>query len=367
MLPAQLLLPSRTLAGDDAIRKLGVEAAAFGARGVLVHGRSLAASGRLDAILAAAPAELQILCHAHAGNEPTTDEVEDLRVVLRAQRCDWVAAVGGGSVLDLAKGAAGLYAAPGRVAAYHSGQLPIPPASLPLLAAPTTAGTGSEATTVSVLTNPANHLKAGFRHATFMPRLVILDPLLLRGCPPATIAAAGMDAFVQAFESYTSRYATPFTRALAELALVRLSQALPAVHAGDWSRAADLLQGSYLAGVALAHSRLGVVHGLAHPLGARWHAAHGVVCAVCFPAALRFNRAVIARDLAHLRARLGRDVEELAMEWMRALQIVSPFRGQPIRDREAIIRETLASGSTDANPRPVTAADAAALLEEIFA
>jgi alcohol dehydrogenase class IV len=364
-LPPQLLLPGRTLAAISASLKIGAEGRAFGKHGVLVHGRSLERGDHLTAILAAAPGDVTITPYLHAGSEPTLDEVEQLRTFLRAASCDWVAAVGGGSVIDLAKAAAGLLHAPESVAVYQAGAA-IPPATLPLIAAPTTAGTGSEATVVAVLTDPRCELKQSIRHPSFMPRVVILDHQLLYACPAATLAASGMDAFVQAFESFTSRYATPFTRSLSELALVRIAQALLPMYRGDTSQAADLLQGSYLAGVALSHARLGVVHGLAHPLGSRWHVAHGLACAVCMPAALRFNSPVIGADLAHLRHVLGRDIADIVTEWTREMQLVSPFTGQIIRDREAIIKETLASGSTGANPRPVVAADVEALLAEIF-
>jgi alcohol dehydrogenase class IV len=365
MLPSPLLLPGRTLAAEHAIRMLGSEARLFGPRGLLVHGRSLAVSGELAAILAAAPADVSINCWEHRGGEPTTADVELLRTAIRADHVAWVAAIGGGSVMDLAKAAAGLCDAPATVAAYQAG-LPIPPATLPFIAAPTTAGTGSETTIVAVLTDAARPWKQSIRHPSFLPRLVILDPWLLRACPPGTIAAAGMDAFIQAFESFTSRYATPFTRALSELALLRITRALPAVYAGDWRMATDLLQGSYVAGLALSHARLGVVHGLAHPLGARWHVAHGLACAACFPAALRWNRPAIANDLAHLRTILGHDVEELMADWMTQMQLASPFTGATLTDRESIVQEVLASGSTAANPRPVSAAAVHTLLDEIF-
>ncbi|MEI6209987.1 MAG: iron-containing alcohol dehydrogenase [bacterium] len=365
MLPSPLILPGRTLAAAHAIRTLGAEASLFGASGLLVHGRSLRASGQLGTILESAPAGLRITCHEHPGGEPTTDEVELLRTRLRETAVDWVAAVGGGSVIDLAKAAAGLRDAPLPVSAYQSGS-PVPPAALPLIAAPTTAGTGSEGTIVSVLTDTTRLLKQSIRHPSYMPRLVILDPDLLRSCPPATLAASGMDAFVQAFESYTSRFATPFTRTLSELAMVRIAQALPAVYTGDWTLAADLLEGSYTAGLALSHARLGVVHGLAHPLGVRWRIPHGAVCAACFPAALRFNREVLSHDLEYLRARLGRDVEALMADWRQQMQLVSPFAAAAPGDRTEIIREVLASGSTAANRRPVTAADVHTLLNDIF-
>ncbi len=366
LLPNQLLLPARTLAGPHALRRLPEAARDFGLRGLLVHGRSLARGETLPALLRALPNGLQVATYVHAGGEPTVAEVERLRQVLQTQPVDWVAAVGGGSVMDLAKAAAGLTGAPETVSAYQAGAA-IPPARLPLLAVPTTAGTGSEATVVAVLTDPDRQLKQSIRHPSFMPRVVILDPELLRSCPRATLAAAGLDALTQAFESFTSRHATPLTRSLSELALVRLATALPAVYAGDWSLAADLLEASYLAGVALSHARLGVVHGLAHPLGVRWHAPHGLVCAACLPAALAFNAPFIASDLAWLESRLGRPFAGLVDELLRTFGLVSPFRGQTVRDRQAIIDETLASGSTAANPGSVARPDVEGLLDAIFA
>ncbi len=120
------------------------------------------------------------------------------------------------------------------------------------------------------------------------------------------------------------------------------------------------------AGLALSHARLGVIHGLAHPLGARFHAAHGLVCACCLPAALAFNRSVIQHDLADLKARHGLDVEAHVEAWLDAMKLDSPFAGRPVLDRYAFIRETLASGSTAANPRPVTADDVGALLDTLL-
>lgn len=364
-LPTPLILPGRTLAEADASLKLGAEARLFGKHGVLVHGRSLARSGHLAAILAAAPADLEIRSYLHTGSEPTLDEVEALRTFLRGAPCNWIAAVGGGSVIDLAKAAAGLLHAPEQIAIYQAGAT-IPAATLPFIAVPTTAGTGSEATVVAVLTDTRHECKQSIRHPTFMPRVVILDHQLLHSCPAATIAASGMDAFVQAFESFTSRYATPFSRALSELALIRITHALLPMYRGDHAKAADLLQGSYLAGLALSHARLGVIHGIAHPLGSRWHVAHGLVCAACLPAALRFNHPAIRADLQYLKQILGCDVEELVAVWLRELSLPSPFRGQTIRDHEAIIKETMASGSTAANPRPVTVPDVETLLADIF-
>jgi alcohol dehydrogenase class IV len=366
LLPDTLLLPQQTVAKTGAVLNLTRDAAVFGKAGLLVYGESLSRSGKLGDILDRCPAEMEMRTWRHDGGEPTVGAVDALRAELRRSRPDWVAAVGGGSVIDLAKAAAGLADAPESAAYYQTRNPEIPPATLPLIAAPSTAGTGSEATVVAVLTDPDRTFKQSIRHPSFMPKRVLLDPGLLVGCPPATIAAAGLDAFIQAFESYTSRYATPVTRALAELALVRIARALLPLYQGDTAAAADMLEASYLAGVAFSHSRLGVIHGLAHPLGARFGVAHGLVCALCLPAALAFNRGVIQRDLAALKARHGLDVEAQVATWLAAMSLDNPFAGKTVSDPDAFIRETLASGSTDANPRPVAADDVSALLSHIL-
>ena len=366
LLPPTLLLPQQTVSKNGAVLGLTRAASSYGRNGVLVHGRSLKRSGMLDAVLEEPPFGMTVRTWCHEGDEPTVGEVDALRADLRVNRPDWVAAVGGGSVVDLAKAAAGLIDAPKRSAFYQMNPKDIPPTTLPLIVAPSTAGTGSEATVVAVLTDPDRTLKQSIRHPSYMPKLVILDPSLLKSCPPATIAAAGLDAFVQAFESYTSRSATPFTRALSEMALVRISQTLLPLYQGNSDRASDMLEASYLAGLALSHARLGVIHGLAHPLGVRFHAAHGLVCACCLPACLAFNREVIRQDLNDLKARHGLDVEAQITVWLSAMRLDNPFAGQSVTDREAFIRETLASGSTAANPRPIKADDVSALLDAVL-
>jgi alcohol dehydrogenase class IV len=363
LIPNHLLLPQQTISKPSAVCALVKEANVFGPHGLVVHGRSLAKSGMLDAIVKGNPL---VRTWEHGGGEPTVDGVDALRAELKRNRADWVAAVGGGSVIDLAKAAAGLVDAPESTAFYQKNNSAIPPATLPFIAAPATAGTGSEATVVSVLTDPALCLKQSIRHPTFMPKIVFLDPELLRECPKQTRAAAGLDAFIQAFESYTSKYATPFTRTLSELALVRISQTLLPFYRGDQNVAADMLEASYVTGLAFSHSRLGVIHGLAHPLGARFEAAHGLTCACCLPAALAFNREVVASDLAGLKARYGLDVEKQVAEWLREMELDNPFRGKQVKDLDAFVKEVLVSGSTAANPRPVTADDARQLLEEIL-
>ena len=366
-LPENLTLPPRTLARPGALKDLLKEGRAFGRRGLLVHGRALTAGGALHALRAASPADVELTVWAHAGGEPTLDDVEAALAVARDRQVEWVAGAGGGSTMDVAKACAGLLHSPLPVRAYHDGA-PIEESRTPFLAAPSTAGTGSEATFVSVLTNSATGVKKSFRHPSHMARLVLLDPELLATCPPAVIAHSGMDALVQAVESYISRGATGFSDMLAITAIRLIHGRLTALHqnARDLDAATDLLHGSYLAGLALSNARLGIVHGLAHPLGARYHEPHGRVCAACLPAALEFNRPAIGGKYEQMSDAVGSDLQEAVRRLTEALGIGAPFSGKTLDDRQALIRETLASGSTAANPRPVSAADVDAMLTRLF-
>ncbi|MDP6809506.1 MAG: iron-containing alcohol dehydrogenase [Kiritimatiellia bacterium] len=357
----------RTLSGVGRATELLPECAAFGERGILVHGRSLVENGVRDRIRAACPDGLEVCTWQHPGGEPTLAHVESLREVLTRSEVSWVASVGGGSVMDVAKAAAGLCDAPLPTAAYHEGE-PIPPSNVAYIAAPATAGTGSEATMVSVLTNADTGVKKSIRHPSHTARLVILDPDLLKSCPPALVAASGMDAFTQAVESYLSRHATRLTDALALQAVEDIDSSIEGVfsdNGGATSREA-LLRGSYLAGLALSNARLGLVHGLAHPLGARLHLPHGLVCAVCLPHVLRYNREACPDKYARLETLLGADVEERVLALNQSMGIPKSFADKTLAGRDAVIAETLASGSTKANPRDVDAGAANDILDRLF-
>ncbi len=364
--PAHLLLPPETRKQCGAATTLLNACAEFGPRGMLVCGHSLETSGRLATMGDALTADADVRVWLHPGGEPTLAQLEALLADARAHNPAWIAAVGGGSVIDIAKAAAGLLHAPEPVLAYHDGA-PIPPSRTPFIAAPSTAGTGSEATSVSVLTNSDTQVKKSIRHPSFMARLVILDPDLLSGCPAAVVAASGMDALTQAIESYCSRGATWLTDMVALKATALIHGSLAAVFEGDAEKQDDLLTGSYLAGIVLSNARLGVVHGLAHPLGARFQTPHGLACAVCLPHALAFNREAIPEKYDRLSETVGMDIHAYACAMLARLQLQSPFPGKEIKDPDAFVAETLASGSTKANPRTVTVTDVHWFLHQLFA
>ena len=364
--PESIILPARTLTGAGMAGRLLPECALFGQRGLIVHGRSLVQHGVLARILQTTPADCQVKSWEHAGGEPTLEDLDRLRMVARKHRADWVAGVGGGSVLDLAKACAGLFHAAQAPTVYHDGT-PLETPGIPFIAVPTTAGTGSEATVNSVLTNTAAQVKKSIRDPMLMARLVLLDPDLLAHCPQSVIAHAGMDAFTQAVEAFTSRYATWMSDSLALQAVALIAANLEAVYRdGVSEQRMGLLTGSYLGGLGFSMGRLGVVHGLAHPLGLRYHAPHGLVCGICLPYAIELNHEAMGAKYDRLSQAVGADLLDWTRRTLDHLEMTSPFKGKALVEKEIIIKKTLPSWSTQANPKPITAADVEWLLRRIF-
>lgn len=197
---------------------------------------------------------------------------------------DRVVAIGGGSVLDAAKAFSAMIQHPLPTARYLEkvGDTPVQPVTLPLIAVPTTAGTGSEVTQNAVITDQQNiQVKASLRHPVFVPQTAILDPDLLKGAPDRVLATCAIDAFTHLFEAWLSSKGTLFTRQLAATGLRQFVQAWPDLNrddeAGEKAREA-IMMASWLGGVSLSSAGLGVIHGIAGELGAIKPFHHGEVC-----------------------------------------------------------------------------------------
>ncbi|MBU4198633.1 MAG: iron-containing alcohol dehydrogenase [Verrucomicrobia bacterium] len=366
LFPNTIVFPARTLTGAGVIARLLAECVGFGRRGIIVHGHSLVKHGVLARILQATPAGCQVKSWEHTGGEPTLKDLDCLLTFAREHRADWVAGVGGGSVLDLAKACAGLYLAAETPLKYHQGA-PLETRGIPFIAAPTTAGTGSEATINSVLTDPDTRVKKSIRDPMLIARLVLLDPDLLAHCPKSVIAHSGMDAFTQAVEAYTSRHASWMSDTFALKGVELIAANLEAVYReGTIEQCQGLLAGSYLAGLGFSMGRLGVVHGLAHPLGFRYHVPHGLVCGVCLPYAIELNRDAMGVKYESLSRAIGADLLTWTLRMLECLQMASPFKGKAIIEKATIIKETLPAWSTQANPKPITPQDVEWLLSRLF-
>ncbi len=355
--------------------------AGLGRRALLViGGGSLRASGNLEKVeeaLKAGGVEWELFEGVPA--EPGVDVVDRGRQVLNEAGAEVVVGVGGGSVIDVAKAIGALAKEPGAAAEYHTGGRKIEQPGVPIVACPTTAGTGAEVTPNSVLTDNRRGVKASLRGGDLMPAVALVDPELAVSCPPWQTAYSGLDAIVQALESYVSRGASPYSDALALEALKLMAPAIRvAVENGEDREARERMAlGATLAGMALASARLGLVHGLAHPLGFLYGIPHGMVCGMLAPAVMEFNLPVAADKYAQAARAIGLDGEsdeEAArrlVDWMRELagelRITRPLVHYGLRraDYEQIIEQTLASGSTKHNPRDVTADDVAQMLDKL--
>jgi alcohol dehydrogenase class IV len=239
------------------------------------------------------------------GSEPEAAHIAELAHAARERGCDVVVAVGGGSVLDAGKALAALATNTRDVFDYLEvvGRgMPLEHPPLPMIAAPTTAGPGSEVTANAVLLARGHGVKVSLRSPTMIPDLAVVDPELAVSLPPAQTAATGMDALTQLMEAFVSHAANPLTDPLCRDGMTRAARSLRrAVADGtDLEARSDMALASLFSGMALANARLGAVHGFAAPLGAALGAAHGEICAALLPHVMEANIAALrAADPAH--------------------------------------------------------------------
>lgn len=310
--------------------------------------------------------------------DPGESVVLSARDAMRDFKATGVVGLGGGSSMDVAKLAAALTASGSDLAAsYGIGNLPA--GRLPLVAVPTTAGTGSEVTPIAIVTTGENE-KSGVVSPVLLPDLAVLDPETTRGLPPHVTAATGIDAIVHAIESHCSASANnnPVSRALAREALRLMGRSLEtAVHdPEDMDARSDMMLGSHLAGQAFANSPVAAVHALAYPIGGRYKVPHGLSNALVLPHVLRFNAEAAPEIYAEvapiLFPRLA-GVQDIAHGFCDALFELAARCGLPLRLRDVGIgRDGLSDMAKDAmnqtrllvnNPRELSEADALKIYE----
>ncbi|WP_163865703.1 iron-containing alcohol dehydrogenase [Myxococcus eversor] len=364
--------PGRLAEAPELVRALG------GQRVLLVTGKTPARASALRE-------SLEALGLAVTGfrveGEPTVDLVRQGLDLLAQARCDVVVAMGGGSALDTGKALAALATQGGDPLDYLEvigrGQ-PLTRASLPFVAIPTTAGTGSEVTRNAVLGSKEAQVKASLRGPKLLPAVALVDPDLLIGAPASVLAASGMDALSQLIEPFLSARANPLTDALAREGLRRSARSLrrAVLEGPDAEGREDLALASLFGGLCLANSGLGAVHGFAAPVGGMFDAPHGAVCAALLSAVLDVNlRALRARapehpslprfrELAVLLTGRAEAREEDALSWVEALRAdlripgLATYGLTPARLPELVTKARAAS-SMKANPLTLTDAELA--------
>lgn len=299
----------------------------------------------------------------------------------RAHDATALLAIGGGSTIDVAKAVGILATNGGRIHDYE-GIEKYTCAPLPLIALPTTAGTGSEVSGSCVITDTTRHLKMSIRHAAMNPaRVAILDPAALVTLPSHVAMHAGLDAFVHAFESFIARGANPITDALNLRAIELISGHIRSFVAdrSDLEAGTAMLTGSALAGMAFGLTGLGNVHCLARFVGAFFHLSHGLSNAVCLPAVAEFNRLAARGRYARLAAILAPqatgDEDALSKATVAAIAELCADLGVPARLREVgadparfdeMAELCFAAGYNRWNPRETSEADFRQLLEQLY-
>jgi alcohol dehydrogenase class IV len=304
--------PRRIVFGWGRRREVGALARSLGRRAMIVCGaETLVEQGRIDELLDLLRAEgVDGSLVANIAREPEVADVDRVAASLRERKVgpgDIILAIGGGAAIDLGKAAAAMAAhteSP-TVQDYLEGVgrgLDLTGEPLPVLAMPTTAGTGAEATRNAVISSYDPPFKKSLRDVRLVPRIALVDPELTVSVPPEVTAASGMDAITQLFESYISRKAQPIPQALAVQGLrMALPAIVEAVQNGSSRDAREkMAHAALLSGMALANSGLGLAHGVAPALGVHCRVPHGAACALMLPVALRVNAQVRQAELAQL-------------------------------------------------------------------
>ncbi|MGO4998351.1 L-threonine dehydrogenase [Oceanisphaera sp. W20_SRM_FM3] len=259
--------------------------------------------------------DIQASIFSEVQANPTTGNVEAGLVQLRAQQCDFVISLGGGSPHDCAKGIALVASNGGDIRDYEGVDRSAKP-QLPLVAINTTAGTASEVTRFCIITDEKTHIKMAIVDKNVTPIMSVNDPLLMKNMPKSLTAATGMDALTHAVEAYVSTAANPITDTCALKAVTLISQYLVrAVNDGtDMEAREQMAYAQLLAGMAFNNASLGYVHAMAHQLGGFYDLPHGVCNAILLPHVQRFNSSVASARQTDIAAAMGVEVKDLSFE-----------------------------------------------------
>jgi len=281
----------RILFGPGSLGQIDRLATDLGYRVLVVTGRF---SKRAEPLIKLLAKHNMAISSFSVAEEPTVTVLEQGLSLAREEDADFIIGFGGGSALDTAKAIAALAPNPGAVLDYlevvGKGR-PLQHEPLPLIAVPTTAGTGAEVTCNAVLKSIDHGVKVSLRSPLMFPRFAIVDPELTLSLPPSVTAATGMDALTQLIEAYVSKRSSPLTESVAREGILRSAPSLRPAYlcAEDLNARVDLSLASLFSGLALANSGLGAVHGIAAPLGGMCPAPHGAVCAKLLPHVIAAN------------------------------------------------------------------------------
>lgn len=380
--PAVFRVPEAIFYGRGSSEKVGAEAALRGKKALIISDKIMDQLGYVSecrTLLQEAGVNSEV--YLGVASEPTDEYVAEALTLFQKEQCDMVISVGGGSCIDTAKAIAVLATNGGYIGDYMGGRKLAKNAPVPHIAIPTTAGTGSEATDVTVITNSSNDVKMMIKQPAFMPSVAIVDPLLTISSPKNVTSATGVDALSHAIEAYLSKKAHPMTDTMAVSAMkLIVENILTAYNEGGNVDAREAMSlGSLQAGMAFSNASVCLVHGMSRPIGALFHVPHGISNAMLLPAVLEFSQEACIDRLADIGRIFQPDNEsltraeaaEIAVQSVKDLCLklnIPNLRGWGI-DEEAfkaaiskMATDAIDSGSPGNNPRVPTQSE----LEELY-
>lgn len=339
----ELLMPSRIQYGAGSLTQVGVLAKLWGNKALIVSDLMMQKNGLVERCSQyLSEAGIEYVSYCGVNTEPTTQHVNEIVAICEAEGCDLFIALGGGSCIDAAKAAAVLMTNRGQLSDYTftGGQL-FQSEALPLIAIPTTAGTGSEVTKVTVIIDPDSQVKMMIAQPQLLPKAAIVDAELSMTCPSSVVASSGVDALCHAIEAYLSRKAQPATDVWALQAIERIYRHLPKVYHKQASTEdyEQVALGAMLAGAAFSNASVTLIHGMSRPIGALFHVPHGISNAMLLPAVLTFMASKTASkrladihtmliqqervvDVAGARAQAGGEQEDYASAIIHAVKLL---------------------------------------------
>jgi alcohol dehydrogenase len=308
---------------------------------------------------------------------PKSTTVNRVGEMVRRKAPDVIIALGGGSAIDAAKAVALLATNQGRIEEYEGREKYATP-PLPVIAIPTTCGTGSEVTWVSVITDTRRNFKMSIKGPKLFPAVAVVDPDMLLTLPAGVVASTGMDALTHAIEAFTVKPATIITDVFALKAIQLIWESLPRAYeniAEEKTARENLMYGSTLAGFAFGNSDVGAVHCISESIGALFDVPHGVANAIFLPSIMRFNLPACTIRYARIAAAVGiagKDERESAHLLVEEVQALSRRIGIPRfadlhidpKEFEVIARYSYQNNSNPSNPRDVTQQAYMAILED---
>ncbi len=340
-------MPSVNLMGAGSVAEVGKQAKMLGgSKALVVTDKPLMSTGIVEKVTQLLEAsEIDSVIYDGVQPNPTVKNVDEGIAIYKNEKCDVIIAVGGGSAIDCAKGIGIIIANGGLIKDYEGldkSEKPMPP----FIAINTTAGTASEMTRFTIITDIDRHVKMAIVDWHVTPNVSINDPELMLSMPVFLTAATGMDALTHAIEAYVSINATPLTDSVAMKAIELISQYLrPAVANGSSLEARDkMAYAEFLAGMAFNNAGLGHVHAMAHQLGGFYNLPHGVCNAVLLPHVEKFNLIACPDRFVDIAIALGEEVDglsdmEAADEALEAIKRLSEDVGIPAGLKELGVKE----------------------------